>query len=541
MCTAIRYQQTFAFFAGLLTAIAAHPSFAAQPSAGAVAKRVDQALTKEVFQDPIKLAPISSDAIFLRRVWLDLVGDIPAPEDLTAFVRDSSPNKRQRVVQTLLKKPQYGQNWARYWRDVVFSRRSEDRALLATSAMEADLTKQLNEGVGWDEIAAQFITATGDVRKNGSAALLMAQGGQTEEITAEVSRIFLGIQIQCAQCHDHPYDRWKREQFHELAAFFPRTGIRRIQGLTPRSFEVYGNDRHKRRKKQRANQPTPEHFMPDLEDPSAPGKQMQPKFFLTRSSVPLGTRDAARREQLAEWLTDNRWFGIALVNRLWSELVGEGFYEPVDDIGPDRKALSPTAVNLLAHKFRESGYDLRWLLQTICLTEAYQRDSAPRRGPEDTPFTANVPQRLRGDQLFNAVLSALDVDESDEPQNSVSGRRPMNTRTRNRFIAVFNYDPSISREEVTHSIPQMLALMNAPIVNRAMLARKGSLLAELLHTIEKDEDLVTELFLRCLSRKPTSGELAEALAYGEQIHRRREVFEDLLWALLNSAEFQHRR
>ncbi len=539
MRSPIRYPRTMALLAGLLTASIACPIFAAQPSAAAIAKRIDQALAEEIFQDQTKLAPMSSDATFLRRVWLDLVGNIPTPEEQAGFLKDPSPDKRRRVVQTLLKDPQYGQNWARYWRDVVFSRRLEGRALFAAGAMETDLTEQLNAGVGWDKIAAQFITATGDVRKNGSTAIMMAQGGRTEETTAEISRIFLGIQIQCAQCHDHPYDRWKREQFHELAAFFPRIGLRSVRDSKPRSFEIFGDDRRRRRKKLRKNRPAPEHLMPNLEDPSAPGKQMQPKFFLTQASVPLGTHDAVRREQLAEWLTANKWFSIALVNRLWSELVGEGFYEPVDDLGPDRKALSPMAVKLLSRKFQESGYDFRWLLQTICLTEAYQRDSAPRRGPEETPFTANVPQRLRGDQLFNAMLSVLDIDEADEPRGSDSGRRRPSTRK--RFVTVFHYDPSISREDVTNSIPRMLALMNAPRVNQAVLAKKGNLLTELLTSIRKDKDLVVELFLRSLSREPTSEELAEALAYVQQVGRRRAAFEDLLWALLNSAEFQHRR
>ena len=204
----------------------------AVPSPGNIAQRVDAAIVDELFDDSTELAPRCDDETFLRRAYLDIVGDIPTPEATIAFLLDSSSHKRERLVEQLLDDPHYGQNWARYWRDVVFFRAQEERARIAANAMEVDLADQLNGNEGWDSIASNFITAKGDVRENGHTAIIMAQDGRTEETTAEISRIFLGIQIQCAQCHDHPYDRWKREQFHELAAFFPRIGVRRIRGLS---------------------------------------------------------------------------------------------------------------------------------------------------------------------------------------------------------------------------------------------------------------------------------------------------------------------
>ena len=366
----------------ILVLLRVSPSLAGSPSPAKIAQQIDRALTEEVFgkSRSAKLAPRTDDAAFLRRATLDIIGDIPTPEAVTAFLLDSSASKRKRLVQSLLNDSRYGQNWARYWRDVVFFRAQEDRSRIAVNAMVADLTEQFNGHVGWDEIATQFVTARGDVKENGHTAIIMAQDGRTEEMTAEVSRIFLGIQIQCAQCHDHPYDRWKREQFHELAAFFPRVGVRNVRSKTKRSFEVYGSDRFGRKQRRGANndrRPKAEHRMPDFLDPELPGAVMQPRFFLTSASLPLGSHDAERREQLAEWLTTNEWFAIAVVNRLWTELVGEGFYERVDDIGPDREAIAPLALDLLAKNFAASGYDLQWLLATICETEAYQRESPP--------------------------------------------------------------------------------------------------------------------------------------------------------------------
>jgi len=520
-------------------------SATAGPSPTSVAKRIDRALAQDIFTDSSVLAPRSDDATFLRRVTLDIVGDIPSPEAVIAFLLDPSPDKRERLVQKLLDDPHYGQNWARYWRDVVFYRAQEERAQIAANAMVVDLAKQLNNGAGWDRIATDFITARGDVKENGHAAIIMAQNGRTEETTAEMSRIFLGIQIQCAQCHDHPTDRWKREQFHELASFFPRIAVRPVRAMTKRSFEVYSSDRYRSKQRKNANndrRPQAEHRMPDLEHPENAGKLMQPKFFLTSASLPTGARDAERREQLAQWLTDSEWFAIAIVNRMWSELVGEGFYKSVDDIGPDREATAPTAVKLLAKKFSENDYDLKWLLATICQTEAYQRETRPRRGPDGTPFVANVPQRLRSDQLFNALFTALNVDEtSSSPSGNRGNNRRRQSGPRDKFAALFGFDPGDSREDVAATIPQSLALMNSSEVNRYIKPKKSSLLNQLLHEIDDDESLIVELYLRCLSREPQDKELATAMTYCEDVPKRSEAFEDLLWALINSAEFQYRK
>jgi hypothetical protein len=172
------------------------------------------------------MAPLVADETFLRRISLDIVGRNPTPVEILDFVLDVDPEKRSKTVARLLDDPRYGENWAGYWRDAIMYRRSEDRALLASAALEGFLKEQFNRNAPWSEIVAAFITAEGDVREEGATGLIMAQGGKPEETTAEVARLFLGIQIQCAQCHDHPTDRWKRDEFHQLTAFFPRVAVR---------------------------------------------------------------------------------------------------------------------------------------------------------------------------------------------------------------------------------------------------------------------------------------------------------------------------
>ena len=516
------------------------------------AHKIDQLITEELFKPETKLAPKIDDDAFLRRVWLDIVGDIPTPEHVTAFVLDPAKDKRERVVSELLDNPQYGQNWARYWRDVILSRRLEDRAQLVSGALVADLTEKLNKNQSWDKIAAEFITATGDIRENGATAILAAQDARTDETTAEMSRIFLGIQIQCCQCHNHPYDHWKREQFHELAAFFPRMALRPILSPTRRSFELISDDRPEFPGRGNPNAQNrrghPEHFMPDLNDPAAPGKKMQPKFFLTSATLPFGTSDAERRATVADWMTSNPWFATALVNRMWSEFVGEGFYQPIDDIGPDRTPSAPKAVAALSRGFAASGYDVKWLIRTICATDAYQRESRPRRESDGVPFTANVAQPLRSDQLFNALLTAIDTGEPTQAPGR-RGRPPeagqrygLNGSVRQGFEVAFGYDPSDPRETVVTSIPQALALMNGVRLNMTVRAIDDeTMLGRQLKEVKDNSALVEELYLRTLSRQPTQTELDTALSYCKQTRNRTAVFEDLLWALLNSSEFSHRR
>lgn len=550
-----------------VTALAATTQ-AADPDPRQVADQVDAMLAQELFNGLARedqtdaasasapasstaptqsLAPRTNDQAFLRRVSLDLVGELPNSGDVISFVFDSNPTKRQELVDRLLADERYGVNWGRYWRDVIFYRRSDDRALQAAPACEQYLTEQFNAGTSWDKVATAFITATGILQEQGAAGIIASQMGQTEEITAEVSRIFMGVQIQCAQCHDHPTDRWKRQQFHELAAFFPRIGLRPVQTGMRRSFEIISEDRERpmRRKMNQGRRGDLEHFMPDLKDPSSQGTQMTPVFFVSGQKLAAGASDLERRQALASWLTSSEdpWFAKAIVNRIWGELVGEGFYEPVDDLGPDRKCSAPQTMDYLAAQFVAAHYDLKWLFRTIVATQAYQRESRPRRNPEQIPFTANCSQRLRSDQVFNVLLNALGVDGPlmrREKRQKGDGPRGFGG-PRFQFSIVFGYDPSERRDEIGGSIPQALMLMNSPILNRGLNGRNpGSSLGKLLASTTDNEQVTLELFLRCLAREPSDAELATCLEYVRTSSDRVTAFEDLFWSLLNRTEFLHR-
>ncbi len=518
----------------------------ADSSPGDLANRVDRLLVEEVFsvaQGQFKLAPRCDDPTYLRRIFLDLVGTVPTPKEVMDFSLDRDPKKRQKKVERLLSDPRFATNWASYWRDVIMYRRTEQRAIRFATILEAFLTEQILAKAPWDNIASSFVTALGDVNQKGETALILAQGGKPEETVGEISRIFMGIQIQCAQCHDHPTDRWKREQFHELAAFFPRVAIRPVRSADERSFKIVSDDRavKKKRNNDNRNRGTFEHKMPNLEDPSLPGTLMKPALYVTGQELKTGIEDIKRREALALWMTspENPWFAKAYVNRMWSELVGEGFYEPVDDMGPDRQCLAPKTMSYLATGFQKQAYDMRWLIRTIMATNAYQRESRPRRKVGEVPFTANCTQRLRADQLFNVMHTALGGEIRQRPSGPAQQSKRGNSRE--NFNEIFGYDPSSPRDEVKESMSQALALMNSSVVQRSINSRRRTGLGKWLNEIKVNDRLVVELYLRCLTREPSDHELKTCLEYVQQTGRRDVAYEDILWSLVNSTEFLQRK
>jgi Protein of unknown function (DUF1549)/Protein of unknown function (DUF1553) len=537
----------------LAEAVPASGPAAGAASERAAAVRVDRLLREEVpLVNATKSAPPRiDDERFLRRVSLDIIGRLPTPEQVTAFALDPAGDKRARVVARLLADPRYGQNWGRYWRDVIMFRKTEERQqFLVGIPLESYLADSLNSNKPWSQLATEFITAKGGANENGACGLIVAQQGQPEEIVGEVSRIFLGVQIQCAQCHDHPTDRWKREQFHELAAFFPRVASQPSRPMmgqrTPPEITVTVTDGVRllgaRGPMNMRFRGTLEHHMSDPKDPQSEGKLMQPVFFATGNKLPTGTPDAERRGSLAKWITatDNPFFAKAFVNRLWSELTGEGFYEPVDDIGPDRQVTAPKTLEYLASDFAASGYDIQRLFRVILATEMYQLPSAPRRGPEEPPMQHNVAQRLRADQVFDNLLLVLEASEPPQPGGGMGPLGRFARGPRQQFSGTFGYDPSVRRDEVQSSIPQALTLMNMPLIASALRGTGNTMLARKLAAIENDSALAQELYLRVLGREASPSELATCMQFVQQTNHRTEAFEDILWSLVNSAEFLHR-
>ncbi len=576
-------------------------------SSATIAQEVDRLIETHLAKESATPGPRTTDEDFLRRITLDLAGTVPTAKEVTLFSLNPDPDKREKAIDKLLASDAYAANWAGYWKEVVFSRATNQRARLVQDLFEDWLKEQFQSNAPWNKVATDLICATGNTDSDGQIGLIFAQEGDPSEIASEVSRIFLGIQIQCANCHNHPYDKWTREQFHTLAAYFPRIQVRRESPQNMRTFVVNSADFLERQGERRqydpeeifrmmdrnrdgflvkdeargplaqrfetllgfadknkdgkltpqelkdaprpdANQPgrgSAEHYMPDLEDPQSKGTLMEPAFFLDNSKLKVGTDDLDRRRDLAAHITskDNPWFARAFVNRIWAEMLGEGFHTPVDDMGPLREPQYGEVLNTLARAFTAQNYDVKWLFRTIALTEAYQRQLRGSEGTSqnEAAFAAAAPTRLRSDQIYNALTSVLGIPNLGLAggRGGPMGRIPLSQKQ--AFATLFGFDPSTPQEDIIGTIPQALFLMNNPTIQRMISGAGNTRLSQILKDYPDNEDAIHELYLVILAREPSKQEVDLNLALIKEVGSRTEAFEDILWSLLNSSEFVTKR
>jgi hypothetical protein len=506
------------------------------------AAELDERLAHELRNDQLAPSPLTSDEQFLRRVSLDLAGKLPRAADVVAFVNDADPQKRSKLIDAFLASDDFSRHWARYWRDVIVARATFMQPairILRANALETWLFEELKANRSWAEMARAMITAEGPLQvgepsKNGATAFLLCHSGPEAAVerAGETARVFLGVQIQCAQCHDHPNDIWKQTQFHEMAAFFARLRDRPIRDAGRLGgFQLLAL-------------PRMEHQMPDKQNPQRT-TTMHPRF-LTGEALPRGQGDSDRRQALADAVTakDNYWFAAAHVNRVWGELMGQAFYQPVDNMGPLQEATYPAVLLHLAASFRASNYDIRELFRTIMNSQAYQRQIRLGESPDQhLRFAGAYPTRLRADALWASLMGVLGpIAEGPFARPArPAGARLNRVGLPGVFQETFEFDPSTRSDEVEGSVPQALLLMNNPAINARIRAAGNTLLARLLRAHTNDDQAIEMVYLHTLARKPSARELEICRDYVQKVNHRAEAFEDLLWSLINSTEFQTRR
>jgi hypothetical protein len=496
---------------------------------------IDRLIAKELEQDKVEPARITTDEQFIRRVTLDLTGQLPLPADVAEFAADTASNKRAKLIDKLLASEEFAQHWERYWRDVVTARLPEARFKFLSATFEKWMTEELQKNTSWGDIARAMITASGELRfdepgKNGAAFFLAAHRGNDAPVeqAAETSRIFMGIQIQCAQCHDHPSDQWKRVQFHELAGYFARLRERPLRTPGMQGVEL-------------VSAPQGEHEMPSKEDPKK-GFITHPQF-LNGHSPGRNLGDEARRKSLADDIVNknNYWFAGAYVNRIWGELMGQSFYQPVDDMGPKKEAVFASVLTRLTGSFRASNYDIKGLFRDVLNSETYQRQIRLGESTDQhLHFAAAYPTRLRADALWDSLVSVLGSLGPKMPPNTNPKGRPQGG-FEGQFKAEFDFDPSLKPDEVEGSVTQALLMMNNQTINQRIKVQGTNLLARILTAYPNNDDALRMVYLRTLARKPTDHEMDKCRQYLQKTNNRAEAFEDILWALLNSTEFQTKR
>lgn len=486
------------------------------PRASEIDRRVDQKLAALGLEP----SPRCSDADFLRRVSLDAVGTLPTPEAVRAFLADRDPNKRDKLIEALLSRPEYVDYWTLQWGDILRSTRSAlgEKGLVAFNHW---LRQSVAENKPWDRTARELVLARGSMFDDGAANYFRA--ASTPETLAETTaQVFLGVRMQCARCHNHPYERWKQTQYYQLAAFFAR--VRTKPGEAADERIVYA-----------ANSGEVTH--------PKTGQAVTPTAL---DAAPLpATFTGDRRQALADWLTSprNPFFARILVNRVWKHFLGQGLVEPVDDMRVTNPPTNAALLDYLAQDFVRNGYDVKRLMRTILRSETYQRTAVPtRRNAADTHYYSHFFfKRLGAEPLLDAVGAATGVGEKfgGYPVGLRATELP-DTSVQSYFLDLFgrparNIVCQCERTDAPN-LGQILHFMNGKDINDRLASKDGRV-ARLLAAGTPNVGIIENLYLAALSRFPTEDEALESLiSFGRAKDRRQEA-EDLLWALLNSKEF----
>lgn len=497
-----------------------------------VARALDAVLAKG--REKADLPERADDTDFLRRVSLDLAGKLPSAAQTQEFLDDVSADKRARLIDRLLAGEDYAVNWGRYWRDVLTYHTPSSGNYLRWQLFDRWMTEQIRKNRSWAQIVTSLVTATGINDEAGPVNFLTAHYGNPVEIAATTSRVFLGVQLQCAQCHDAKSESWKREQFHELAAFFGRAKLIQHKDVTGRAtpYAIESRD-------------DSQYAMMDAKDP-AKLHTMLPRF-LTGEALSLDAPDQERRAALAKLLTSpkNPWFAKAYVNRMWTNLMGWGFYPGAADLGARVKPRHGEALDLLGLEWTAAGYDMKWLLRAITSTDAYQRRLQPRPTATAPAPPAVCPVRMRPEQIFDALVKALGFDEHDKaipaPAPSSAPAVQRHTGLRNMIYQAFKVDPSLPPDEVHGTIAQALLFMNSVLVNTYVASKGKTYLAEALRKNLSDEEIIGQLYCRTLARSPRAEEINRCKSHLSEVADRAEALEDIFWALVNSTEFLTKR
>ena len=487
---------------------------------------VDAHIHNKLKRMKIQPSELCSDEEFIRRVYIDLTGLPPQPEDVRAFLKDETPTqeKRAALAERLLASPEYVQRWTHKWADLLQCN-SKFLGQKGVWLFRSWIEQSIAENKPYDQFVRELLTAEGSVYKNPAASYYRISRDSSTAVE-NTTQLFLGVRFSCNKCHDHPFERWTQNQYYELAAYF--SDVARKNGRLPGDEIVYTS--------------------------LNPAPVTHPKTMAPIDpSVPFGEEKGESRnlrEALAKWMTsaDNPLFARSAVNRVWSYFMGRGIIEPVDDVRSSNPPSNPELLDALVNEFVSKGFDMRQVMRTIVNSRAYQLSVKTNRWNEDDErnFSRAMPKRLTAEQLLDAISAAAGSRPKFPglPSDFRAVQLPDSRIETDGFLKLFGRP---ERETVCEceradevSLAHAMNLINGATIGNALIDPNGRI-ASLMKSGAEDQAVVEELYLAALCRYPREEEIATALAHMAGAASKTEGAQDLLWALLNSPAFLFNR
>ena len=470
----------------------------------------------------LRLLPsgLCDDATFVRRASLDITGTLPTPEQVRKFVDEPSSGKRDQLVDELLERKEFADLWVMKWAELLEIRSRQDQFSPKAALQYYNwLQDKFARNVPLDKIVQELITASGSTFRNPAANYYQVQT-DTLKTAENTAQIFMGMRIQCAQCHNHPFDRWTMNDYYSFAAFFPQIG--RKQGEDPRETVIFDKGDG------------------EVKHPVG-GRTMAPKFL--GGDVPE-VKGQSRREVLAKWIASpgNPYFAKNTANIVWAHFMGKGIIDPVDDVRISNPASNPELLDALGAKFTEYKYDFKKLVRDICTSRTYQLSTHPNdtNASDDRNFSHASIRRLRAEVLLDCISEITET--KDHFQGLPPGAHVVQIAdgaVNNYFLTTFG---RATRETVCScevktepNLSQALHLLNGSTISDKI--QNGGVVKKLLKENKTPDEIIADLYLRCLSRPPTTEELTKLKGFLKDEKSKEQVLNDVFWSLLNSKEF----
>lgn len=491
----------------------------------------------------VEPSELASDGEWIRRVYLDIVGHVPPVEDVDKFLADKDKAKRSKVIDKLLDDPAYVRHWTTVWTNLTIGQQTPMR--VSRKGMQKFFREAFTKNRPWNEIVIDIVSAEGHFEENGAVNYLLAQMQMPDDgvqATAKTTRLFMGMQVQCTQCHNHPFNDWQQRQFWEFNTFF-----RQLRKEEHQKYDMK-TGRNEFSYAELKRREGVEQFVL-YEKRNGTQEAAESKYFGQPVDVMKKDDtgyDINRRAELAKMMTEGEkpMVAMAMVNRMWSQFFGYGFTKPVDDIGPHNPSSHPELMDRLTVEFVKSRYDVKQLIRWICNSEAYNLTSQATKVNEekDNPSSGTTSlfshvylKSMSAEQLYDSLIVATNAHKSG--RSSWEQTEQKRQQWMQQFVIAFGTDEGDESTTFNGSIPQALMMMNGELVKDAISAQKGSYLNTILSEAPQDKDRVRKLYLAALSRSPNNKETQAAQAMLKSNSDKLAAYQDMFWALLNSNEF----